>query len=445
MSYRPATTQITCPNCQTQFTVRVRNIVDVGQEPQLKELLLSGQLNVVTCPQCGMTSQLGVPLVYHDPEKELLVAYVPGELNMQMEEEEKLIGRLSNQVMEATPAEARKGYFLNPKRAMSMQGLIETILEADGISREDIRRQTEALQLMLQMADAAENEEALKALYEEHEETIDYQFLMMLASTIEASKERQDEQLVRKLETLRDRLIDLADLSPADIPRVARDASYDDLLQMLRDAEESELTAIVATNRPALDYGFFMHVTQQIENTADPDEAEELEALRATLVEITDSMDARAKEAVERAGEQLRAIMTATDVEAAVKERIDELDEAFLMVLSANIDAAQKEGREDIVERLQHIYRVVVEEAEKNLRPEFQAINELLRTESEAEREKLLRDALTTYNPAGFIELIDTLIADVSGQGVSPNLLERLNAIADQARAVHDSMQVTEA
>lgn len=40
-------TQVSCPRCQTPFVAEVHQMIDVGVNPSLKRLLLSGQLNVV--------------------------------------------------------------------------------------------------------------------------------------------------------------------------------------------------------------------------------------------------------------------------------------------------------------------------------------------------------------------------------------------------------------
>lgn len=441
MSFQPATTRVTCPNCQNQFTANIHNVIDVSQDPDLKNKLLSGQLNTVTCPQCGMTNEIGVPLVYHDPDNELLLTYVPNELNMQMEEEEKLIGQLTNQVMEATPAEQRKRYMLEPVRVMTLQSLAEKILEADGISRDDIQRQNEIIQLLLRMAQVADNEEALKALYEEHEDSVDYQFLMMLAGTVEASRERGDEQLATKLQTVQQKLIEWADVAPASVPQFDQDAGYDELIETLRETEDERLVAVVAANRSLLDYAFFMHLTEKIETATDEAEQKELEQLRARLNEITDTMDKEARQAMEQATQQLQKILQSDDVEAAVHERMGDLNDAFLAVLTANIEAAEKHGRTEVVERLEEIYAIVIEEAEKNLRPELRTVNELIRTDSRETREGILREALTTYNPAGFIEMLEMLTSDIESQGVNPGLLERLNEITQQAREVQGKLQ----
>ena len=55
---------IRCPQCGQSFTSDVQSIVDVGENPGLKDALLGGTLNVFTCPNCGARGRLGTPLLY---------------------------------------------------------------------------------------------------------------------------------------------------------------------------------------------------------------------------------------------------------------------------------------------------------------------------------------------------------------------------------------------
>jgi ribosomal protein S27AE len=75
MPFPPIPSQIRCPKCSTAFMVDVRTILDVGQEPELKEQFLRGELNRAECPQCGTGGLLNTPLIYHDPDKSLLITY----------------------------------------------------------------------------------------------------------------------------------------------------------------------------------------------------------------------------------------------------------------------------------------------------------------------------------------------------------------------------------
>ena len=111
-------TQLTCPQCRTPFATSVIQVIDVDQYPQLKEMLLAGQLNVAQCPACGWAGQVGTPLVYHDSAHELFMVFLPPELGLGHLEEQQLIGRLTRAVVENTPQEKRKGYLLQPPMQM---------------------------------------------------------------------------------------------------------------------------------------------------------------------------------------------------------------------------------------------------------------------------------------------------------------------------------------
>ena len=76
----PQPVPIRCPNCGTNFQTPVFQLVDVGQQPELKQALLSGRLNVAVCPKCGAGGLLATPLVYHDPDKQLFLSLFPQEI-----------------------------------------------------------------------------------------------------------------------------------------------------------------------------------------------------------------------------------------------------------------------------------------------------------------------------------------------------------------------------
>ncbi len=63
--------QTSCPNCQQPIIAEIQQVIDVGRNPQAKDLILSGELNMALCQVCGFQGQLPVPVVYHDAEKEL--------------------------------------------------------------------------------------------------------------------------------------------------------------------------------------------------------------------------------------------------------------------------------------------------------------------------------------------------------------------------------------
>ncbi|HMP41057.1 MAG TPA: CpXC domain-containing protein [Roseiflexaceae bacterium] len=66
MSVPPQVIQLNCPNCSAPVRAQLFTIVDAGAQPELKARLLTGQLNMAICPNCGNPIMLGAPLIYHD-------------------------------------------------------------------------------------------------------------------------------------------------------------------------------------------------------------------------------------------------------------------------------------------------------------------------------------------------------------------------------------------
>ena len=141
-------TQVNCPNCRQPVVAEIDQLFDLNKDPTAKQRLLSGAVNIVDCQVCGYRGGLATPIVYHDPDKQLLLTFVPPELNMPRDDQERAIGALINQVMSELPQEKRLGYLLSPKTTLTMQGLLESILEADGITREMLDEQQKRISLI---------------------------------------------------------------------------------------------------------------------------------------------------------------------------------------------------------------------------------------------------------------------------------------------------------
>src|SRR4030066_544058 len=103
-------TRINCPNCRQPIIADIDQLFDIGQDPTAKQKFLSGMFNVAQCQSCGYQGMLATPIVYHDPEKELLLTYFPPEVGLACPEQERLIGSLINQVVSNLPQEKPNGY-----------------------------------------------------------------------------------------------------------------------------------------------------------------------------------------------------------------------------------------------------------------------------------------------------------------------------------------------
>ncbi|MFN2305021.1 MAG: CpXC domain-containing protein, partial [Anaerolineales bacterium] len=78
-------------------------LFDVTDNPMAKGQLLSGVANLIECKFCGFRGNYPTPIVYHDSEKEMLLTFVPPEVGIPNNEQERIIGSLINQVMNKLP------------------------------------------------------------------------------------------------------------------------------------------------------------------------------------------------------------------------------------------------------------------------------------------------------------------------------------------------------
>ena len=115
-------TQTNCPRCRQPVIAEIEQLFDQNIDPRAKQKLLSGAVNFIQCPNCGYEGNLSTPIVYHDPDKELLLTYFPPELGLPVNEQEKRIGPLIKQVLEKLPQEKRKGYLFKPQTMFTKIG-----------------------------------------------------------------------------------------------------------------------------------------------------------------------------------------------------------------------------------------------------------------------------------------------------------------------------------
>jgi len=140
--------QTSCPNCQQPIIAEIQQVIDVGRNPQAKNLILSGELNMALCQVCGFQGQLPVPVVYHDAEKELLFTFSPPDANKTMEEKERELAPLLKTVIDNLEPKDRKGYLFQPKVMLTINNLVKNILLEDGITEEMIKNQQEKMKLL---------------------------------------------------------------------------------------------------------------------------------------------------------------------------------------------------------------------------------------------------------------------------------------------------------
>jgi hypothetical protein len=163
------------------------------------------------------------------------------------------------------------------------------------------------------------------------------------------------------------------------------------LLKHLGD-EKIEM-ALVQVGQQALNYHFFQHLSEEIEareKAGDKTAVQQMKAMRERLLAIYDEMQAQSKRMLDEAEKTLQAILTAEDKAAAIQAHMNEIDDAFMYLLSVRIAQADQEKRKDALQALNEVHELILKEAESQYPPEIMLLNELMEATTADEQEKVL-------------------------------------------------------
>src|SRR5574341_318990 len=442
---RPMPTSINCPVCGQPFSAILERIVDAGIDPTAKERLLSGRVNLVTCPHCGYRGMVGTPMMYHDPAKKLAIVYVPMELNVQQTDREKLIGELTNADIRSLLEEAPKGYLLQPKTALTLQGLIDQVLEAEGITQDMIQAERRKVELIGQLAEADEDER--NRLLEENQELFDLTFLELLTAAAQAATQAGDQRRSLRLLNIRQHLMDTTEAG--QILQAQQDAlvAASQRLQSLGDKLTREkfvdllvesaddmpmIDAYATLGRSLLDYTTFQQITQQIEQAQTAEQKEQLTQVRDRLLEISAEYEKQARAVIQRSADTLRMLLSAPDIPTAIRQNLDRIDDTFLQVLQVNLEEARRTGNVQVSNRLREIRDEVLRLIQESAPPEVQFINDLLSIESEDESLQMLHDRQSEINE-GLVAMMGELAEQLRVGGNEP-AAQRLEVLREQAQ-----------
>lgn len=429
---------IQCPSCGTQYEAPVISVIDVGVAPQLRQALLAGQLNVATCPNCKAGGVLEVPLVYHDPKEEFLAVYFPQQLNLPEQQKQKMIGELTQALMRSLPQEQRKGYFFNPRQFVSRQSLLDAVLGTMGISQEELDRQRKKAKLVEQLMVFGDDPKGLQMMIKGQDSQLDLEFFGILDGMLQQALAINDEKSAKKLETLRESLMPITTFGQKAAKQRAAVESLKDvktpeefLDRMLR-ADHDDATAIAVSARPALDYAFFQALSARIE-AAQGAEKDRLTQLRSHLLELTEQLDKVAQEGIQEAVELLNEIIGSGSPRATLRAHVDEIDDLFMQVLSANLQEAERKGDKELVSRLQMVNEEIMNLVVESLPAPVRLINELLATKTPEEARAMLQARRSEITPE-VTDLMGRMADEISDRGEeAAETVKRLREIRAQA------------
>ena len=441
-------TQISCPRCRTPITADIQQLFDMNTDPQAKQKLLSGSANMIHCPACGYEGIYPTPIVYHDPDKELLLTFFPPELGLPVNEQERMIGPQINKVVNDLPSEKRKAYLFQAKSMLTFQTLIETILAADGVTKEMLDEQQKKLQLIQRLL-STPTEESRKEIIAQEENLMDEAFFALLNRLVEATLAQGDKESAQKLGQFQQELLQETKIgrqiqeqmkesqqAMEDLQTAAKEGLTREKLLDLFIAAPGELymSTMVGLTRSGLDYEFFQILSQRIDDAKDESKKLELTELRNFLLEATEKIDEQIKQELQAARKIVDAIIEAPTIEEGLQKYGNQVNEFFVEAVHNALEDARKESNLDKIAKLNQINEMIEESNKPPAAIRF--IEELLKNPDDEFLKSMIAENMELLDDE-FMQTIAGIVAQYEEQGQQPELVERLKLIQKMAmRAV---------
>lgn len=440
-----ATQQITCPQCSSPAPANIVQIIDVDQYPQLKQMLLSGQVNTAQCGNCGWSGQVTAPLIYHDSAHDLLINFVPMEMNLPYDEQERMMGQMVRAVLDQIPMEKRRAYLLQPQQMVRWQTFIEAVLLTEGITKEMIERQRKQSELLKKLL-TADNDVVTYLLDQPENKRLidDEEFVRMVQSTLQQlSQQGEQTDIIIKLSNLQAKLmretaagkrIEDQQLAMHKLQMAAKQADGM-TVEMLAEhivlnQERDDIVDAMVSAAGGLNYEFFTAFSQHIDSAAKAGEqaqVDRLTAIRTRLLKIFDDMREAATKRTMEAREMLNKIAAAPDKMAALGGNADRIDELFMSVLEAELEQARSKGDLARSSALNEIKQLITDSINAANPPHMQLLMQLLQAETLTQVNEIL-DAQPELAVQELVEGVDVVSAEMPAEA-PPELVERLGQI----------------
>lgn len=430
-------TQTICPRCKQPIVAEVEQVFDLNTDPQAKQRLLNGTVNVARCTSCGYSGPIATPVVYHDPEKELLLTFFPSEMGVPVNEQEKLIGPLINRVVNGLPNEKKKAYLLQPKTMLTYQTMVETILQGDGITKEMLDEQQKKLSLLQRLASATP--ESRLQIIKQEESLIDQTFFALLSRILEVTMTQGDQATAKSLADLQKQLLEntkvgqeikIQSCEVESAIKALQDAtkeglSREKLLDLFINAtSDLYLSTMVGMARSGMDYAFFQTLTDKIDHSQG-DEQRKLLDLRQKLLDLTKEVDQKIDAELKRARQSLEKILTAQDIEKTAEASLGEIDDFFVQVLRTALEDAKQRDDKERLAKLEKLVAVI--EKASAPPPEVELIQKLISTPDDAALQKMMEENADKFTNQFFQVLNSIVVQGESNQ--KKDVQERLEHV----------------
>ncbi len=435
-------TQIACPNCRQMIAANVEQLFDVTQDPQAKQRLLGGVSNMARCPHCGFQGRLATPIVYHDNEKELLLTFFPPELNVPLNEQEKIIGPLIKKITDSLPAEKRKGYLLSPSPNLTYESMIKVILGKDGVTPEMLKAQQDRVGIVERLIQAS-SADVRSEIIKQNIALFDEQFFALFSRLAQGAMQSGQDTIGKQLADVQRQLLDetefgrglresVGELETAQksLQEAGQSLTREKLLDfVLESPNDARLRGYVTLARQGMDYQFFQLLTEKIDK-ATGDEKARLETIREKLLEYTNEMDKQIEARYKQAQEFVESLLAQEDIVKAVRDNIDGFTQDSVDLVNQMLRQASEKNDYTRMGKLQKMVEVL---REVSTPPEVALVEQLLDAPDDAAVEQMLEANKAMVNDQ-FMQALIGLVGQVDqaaeqGNPEAKALGEKINAI----------------
>jgi hypothetical protein len=403
------------------ITANIEQLFDVTQDPQAKQRLLGGVSNMARCPHCGYQGRLATPIVYHDNEKELLLTFFPPELNMQLNEQERMIGPMIKQVTDRLPPEKRKAYLLKPVPNLTYESMIQTILSKDGITPEMLKEQQERVQVIERLLQAS-SKDVRSELIKQNINLFDEQFFALFSRLAQSAAGSGQEPVARAMVDLQNQLLEetefgrnlkesVGELEAAtkELQEVGQGLTREKLLDIvLQSPSDARIRAYATIARGGMDYQFFQLLSDRIDK-ASGEEKTRIESIREKLLDFTNEIDKQMEARYKQSQEFVDSLLAQEDIVRAVRDNLNNFTQDAVDVVNQMLRQASENNDYTRMGKLQKMVEIL---REVSTPPEVGFIEQLLDAPDDGTLDKML-DANKDLLNDQFMEALIGLVAQV--------------------------------
>jgi len=414
-------TQIACPRCRQMIAANVEQLFDVTQDPQAKQRLLGGISNMARCPHCGYQGRLATPIIYHDNDKELLLTFFPPELNVPLNEQERIIGPLIKQVMDRLPPEKRKAYLLKPVPNLTYESMIQTILGKDGITPEMLKEQQDRVALVERLLQAS-SADVRSEIIKQNLNLFDEQFFGLFSRLAQSAAAGGQEPVARAMVELQKQLLEetefgrslkesVGELEAATktLQEVGQALTREKLLDIVLESQnDARLRAYATIARGGMDYQFFQLLSEKIDKVSG-EEKTRLESIREKLLDFTNEMDKQMEARYKQAQEFVESLLAQDDIVKAVRDNLDGFTQDAVDIVNQMLRQASEKNDYTRMGKLQKMVEIL---REVSTPPEVAFIEQLLDAPDDMALDKMLEENRDLINDQ-FMEALIGLVAQV--------------------------------